>query len=124
MVSIAPTHQTVTGKMGKLSRAKISAIDIAVPPNLLTNADLEKLVATTDQWIMDRTGIRQRHIVEKGVTSSDLGAEAAQKILDKTGVPASEIDFDYLFNYQSRYVFASYCLSGAKQNWRHQSLGL
>ncbi|MFX7906705.1 hypothetical protein ABTK51_20535, partial [Acinetobacter baumannii] len=58
VVSIAPTQELqdlqklATGKMGKLSRAKISAIDIAVPPKLLTNADLEKLVATSDQWIM------------------------------------------------------------------------
>ncbi|MDR3613608.1 MAG: ketoacyl-ACP synthase III [Candidatus Obscuribacterales bacterium] len=92
VVSIAPKHELITGKMGKLSRAKISAIDIAVPPKLLTNADLEKLVATTDQWIMERTGIRQRHIVEPGVTSSDLGAEAALKILAKTGVAATDID--------------------------------
>ena len=48
-----------------------------MPPRLLTNADLEKLVETTDEWIMQRTGIRERHIVDPGVATSDLAKEAA-----------------------------------------------
>ncbi len=48
-----------------------------MPPRLLTNADLEKLVDTTDEWIMQRTGIRERHIVDPGVATSDLAKEAA-----------------------------------------------
>ncbi len=75
-----------------LSRAKISSLGIYVPPKLLTNADLEKMVDTNDQWIMERTGIRERHIVDKGVASSDLAAEAAKKCLEKCGVDASEVD--------------------------------
>jgi len=50
---------------------------VAVPPKLLTNTDLEKMVETSDQWITERTGIKQRHIVEPGVTCSDLGAQAS-----------------------------------------------
>lgn len=73
-------------------RAKISSLGIYVPPKLLTNADLEKMVETNDQWIMERTGIRERHIVEKGVASSDLAAEAAKKCLEKRGIDASEVD--------------------------------
>ncbi|HNB23989.1 MAG TPA: 3-oxoacyl-ACP synthase, partial [Candidatus Melainabacteria bacterium] len=57
--------------------AKIVSIGTAVPPGLLTNNDLEKMVDTSDQWITERTGIKQRHLAEKGVATSDLAAEAA-----------------------------------------------
>src|ERR1700688_448358 len=73
-------------------RAKISSVGAYVPPKLLTNADLEKMVATNDQWIMERTGIRQRHIVEKGVATSDLAVEAAKKCLEKRGIGADEVE--------------------------------
>src|SRR5580692_4163491 len=73
-------------------RAKISAVGAYVPPRLLTNADLEKLVATNDQWITERTGIRERHIVEKGVGTSDLAVEAARKCLAARGIDASELE--------------------------------
>jgi 3-oxoacyl-[acyl-carrier-protein] synthase III len=73
-------------------RAKISAVGAYVPPRLLTNADLEKMVATNDQWITERTGIRQRHIVDKGVATSDLAAEAARDCLAKAGVAAGDLD--------------------------------
>ncbi len=73
-------------------RAKISAVGTYVPPKLLTNADLEKMVATSDQWITERTGIHTRHIVEKGVATSDLAAEAARKCLAKRGIEASELE--------------------------------
>jgi 3-oxoacyl-[acyl-carrier-protein] synthase-3 len=76
----------------KLGKAKITCVGTGVPPGLLTNADLEKLVSTTDDWILERTGIRQRHIVEKGVATSDLATEAAQKVLAKTGVDPKDID--------------------------------
>jgi 3-oxoacyl-[acyl-carrier-protein] synthase-3 len=59
---------------------------------LLTNADLEKMVATNDQWITERTGIRTRHIVDKGVATSDLAAEAAKKCLAVRGIAASEVE--------------------------------
>ena len=59
-------------------RAKISSVGTYVPPKLLTNADLEKMVATNDQWIQERTGIRERHIVEPGVATSDMAVEAAR----------------------------------------------
>ncbi len=73
-------------------RAKISSVGTYVPPRLLTNADLEKMVATSDQWIMERTGIRERHLVDKGVATSDLAVEAAKKCLEKRGIAASEIE--------------------------------
>jgi len=73
-------------------RAKISSVGVYVPPRLLTNADLEKMVATNDQWITERTGIRERHIVDSGVATSDLAVEAAKKCLAARGIDAGELE--------------------------------
>ena len=73
-------------------RAKISAVGTYVPPRLLTNADLERMVATNDAWITERTGIRQRHIVDKGTATSDLAVEAARDCLAKRGVEPGEVE--------------------------------
>lgn len=73
-------------------RVKISALGTYVPPRLLTNADLEKLVETTDQWIQDRTGIRERHIVDKGVATSDLAVEAAKRALSQRGLVPDDME--------------------------------
>jgi 3-oxoacyl-[acyl-carrier-protein] synthase-3 len=73
-------------------RAKISAVGAYVPPGVLTNADLEKLVATNDQWITERTGIRERHIVTPGTATSHLAVEAAKVCLARRGLAASELD--------------------------------
>ena len=78
--------------MSKLQRVKISALGTYVPPRLLTNADLEKMVDTNDQWIMERVGIRERHIVDKGVATSDLAVEAAKRALAERGIEPSELD--------------------------------
>ena len=78
--------------MSKLQRVKISALGTYVPPRLLTNADLEKLVDTNDEWIMSRVGIKERHIADKGVGTSDLAAEAARQALTQRGIDASELD--------------------------------
>src|ERR1700680_1359404 len=73
-------------------RVKISALGTYVPPRLLTNADLEKMVDTTNDWILSRVGIRERHIVEKGVATSDLAVEAARKALAQRGLAPTEVD--------------------------------
>ena len=78
--------------MSQLVRAKISALGTYVPPRLLTNADLEKMVETSNDWIVDRTGIRQRHIVDTGVATSDLSVEAAKRALAERGIGASDLD--------------------------------
>ncbi len=72
--------------------AKITSVGAFVPPRLLTNADLEQMVTTNDQWIVERTGIRQRHIVDPGVATSDLAVCAARNCLAKRGIAASELD--------------------------------
>jgi 3-oxoacyl-[acyl-carrier-protein] synthase III len=78
--------------VSQLARVKISALGTYVPPRLLTNADLEKMVDTNNQWIIERTGIRERHIVDKGVATSDLAVEAAKKALAQRGIEASDLD--------------------------------
>lgn len=73
-------------------RAKISALSTYVPPRVLTNHDLEKMVETNDEWILTRTGIRERHIAEKGVGTSDLAVEAAKKALTQRGWAPTDIE--------------------------------
>jgi 3-oxoacyl-[acyl-carrier-protein] synthase-3 len=93
-----------------------------VPPRLLTNADLETMVATNDQWIIERTGIRERHIVEPGVATSDLGAEAARRCLAKRGVSPAEVEVIIVATVTPDMMFpATACLVqekiGAKGAW-------
>lgn len=78
--------------MTSVRRAKITALGTYVPPRILSNFDLEKMVATTNEWILDRTGIRERHLVDKGVAASDLAVEAAKICLERRGVAASEVE--------------------------------
>jgi 3-oxoacyl-[acyl-carrier-protein] synthase-3 len=74
-------------------RARISSIATYVPPRVLSNADLEKMVDTTDEWILQRVGIRERHIVDPGVATSDLAKEASLKAIEKAGLTPADIDF-------------------------------
>ncbi len=74
-------------------RARIASLATYVPPRQLTNADLEKLVDTTDEWILQRTGIRTRHIADPGVGTSDLSREASLKAIDQAGLTPADIDF-------------------------------
>jgi 3-oxoacyl-[acyl-carrier-protein] synthase-3 len=78
--------------LSKPIRAKISALGTYVPPRLLTNADLEKMVDTTNDWIMSRVGIRERLCVEKGVATRDLAVEAAKKALANRGFAPTDIE--------------------------------
>ena len=103
-------------------RAKISSLGTYVPPRLLTNADLEKMVDTTDQWIVERTGIRERHIVDKGVATSDLAAEAARRCLALRGIEASDVEAIIVATVTPDMLFpATACLVqdkiGAKGAW-------
>ncbi len=63
-----------------------------LPDNVLTNADLEKMVETSDQWIVERTGIRQRHIADDDQTTCDLAYEAAIRAIDAAGIATRDID--------------------------------
>jgi 3-oxoacyl-[acyl-carrier-protein] synthase-3 len=75
-----------------LRRTEITSLATYVPPRLLTNADLEKMVDTTSEWIIQRTGIIQRHIVDPGVATSDIGKEAAIKAIEQAGLTPDDID--------------------------------
>ena len=79
-------------KMGNI-KAAITGVAKYVPDTLLTNADLEKIVDTTDEWIISRTGIKQRHILkEEGKATSDMAARMVDLLLEKTNTKAEEID--------------------------------
>jgi 3-oxoacyl-[acyl-carrier-protein] synthase III len=73
-------------------RAKISALGTYVPPRVLTNADFEKMVDTNDKWIVERTGIRERHVLEKGKGTSDMAVEAAKICLAERGIDPTEVE--------------------------------
>jgi 3-oxoacyl-[acyl-carrier-protein] synthase III len=102
--------------------AKITGVAGCVPPKILTNADLEKMVATNDEWIRTRTGIRERHIVEKGTPTSHLAVQAAKELLAQTKTDASEIDLIVLATVTPDMMFpATACLVqgklGATKAW-------
>ncbi len=82
----------VTTPLARGARARISSIAGYVPPRVLTNADLEKLVDTTDEWIMQRVGIRERRVVDPGVATSDLAKEASLSAIQKAGLTPEDID--------------------------------
>jgi 3-oxoacyl-[acyl-carrier-protein] synthase-3 len=76
----------------EVRRAKISSLGTYLPPRVLTNKDFEKMVETTDEWIVERTGIRTRHVVENGMALSDMAAAAAKLCLEKRGIPATDVE--------------------------------
>jgi 3-oxoacyl-[acyl-carrier-protein] synthase III len=103
-------------------RAKISSLGTWVPPRVLTNADLEKMVDTTDEWITSRVGIRERHILDKGKGTSDMAVEAARICLEKRGVAPSEVEVIIVATVTPDMLFpATACLVqdklGAKGAW-------
>jgi 3-oxoacyl-[acyl-carrier-protein] synthase III len=69
----------------------IKSLATYVPPRVLSNADLEKMLDTTDEWIMQRVGIRERHIAAPGVATSDLGKEAALVAIERAGLTPDDI---------------------------------
>ena len=102
--------------------AKITGVAGYVPPRVVTNADLEKIVDTTDEWIRTRTGIRERHYAAPGVAASHLGAEAAKKLLAGTGTRPEEIDLIVVATVTPDMMFpATACLIqnsiGANKAW-------
>ncbi len=103
-------------------RAKITALGTYVPPQVLTNQDLEKLVETSNEWILERTGIRERHVLAKGLGVSDICTEAAKKCLAARGIPATEVEVIIVGTVTPDMMFpATACLVqdkiGAKGAW-------
>ena len=103
-------------------RAAITALGTHVPERVMTNADLEKLVDTSDEWIRTRTGIQRRHVVEPGTPTSAIAALAAQDALRRRGMTAEELDLIVVATVTPDMVFpATACLVqerlGAKRAW-------
>ncbi len=95
MFTFAPLIAIIKEIMSIQSKvtAAITGIQGYVPPDLLTNADLEKIVDTNNEWILTRTGISERHILKgEGLGTSDMGAEAVKGLMKKTGLQPEEID--------------------------------
>ncbi|HTX41389.1 MAG TPA: hypothetical protein VMD25_06145, partial [Acidobacteriaceae bacterium] len=104
------------------ARAKISALGTWTPPNLLTNADLERMVETSDEWITTRVGIKERHIVSPGMATSHMAVEAARRCLAARGIDASEVEVIIIGTVTPDMLFpATACLVqdrlGAKGAW-------
>ncbi|HHW69781.1 MAG TPA: ketoacyl-ACP synthase III [Clostridiales bacterium] len=78
--------------MNKLYNAGIIGTGSCLPPNIITNKDLEKMVDTSDEWIVSRTGIRERRVVDEDTATSDLATVAARRALDDAGLEPSDID--------------------------------
>lgn len=103
-------------------RAKISALGTYVPPRLLTNADLERMVETSNEWIVERTGIRQRHIVDPGTATSHLATAAAMRALEERGISGDQVEAIFVGTVTPDMFFpATACLVqdriGAKGAW-------
>ena len=108
--------------MSQVRRAKITALGTYVPPRVFTNKDFEKIVETSDEWILSRTGIRERHVVDKGVATSDLAVEAAKIALAQRGIDPGEIEAIVVATVTPDMLFPSTaCLVqhklGAKRAW-------
>ncbi len=73
-------------------RATITSVGRYVPDKILSNTDLERMVDTSDQWIVERTGIRERHIAEQGMATSDLATRAAAAALERRGIGPEDVD--------------------------------
>jgi 3-oxoacyl-[acyl-carrier-protein] synthase III len=91
--TIARSTASALSPSKSLRPVMISGLSTYVPPRVLTNGDLERMVETTNEWILQRTGIRERHIVEPGVATSDLAKEAAAGAMQQAGVSAGDIGF-------------------------------
>ena len=88
-----PAASTARFRRPGLRPVSIAGLATSVPPRLLTNVDLERMVDTTDDWILQRTGISERHIVDPGTATSDLAKEAALGAIAQAGLTPDDIGF-------------------------------
>jgi len=105
-----------------LRPVKIAGLATFVPPRVLSNFDLEKMVETSDEWILQRTGIRERHIVDPGVATSDIAAPAACQAIAEAGLTPDDIGFIVVGTTTPDTIFPSTACTlqakiGAKRAW-------
>src|SRR5438132_3941350 len=97
-----------SGTRAKSTRAAITAVHGYVPPDVLTNAELAQLVDTSDAWITERTGIKERHILKgEGLGTSHMGAEAVRGLLQKTNTAPKDVDLLICATTTPDFVFPS-----------------
>lgn len=104
--------------VNKDRKIKIKSIGIYLPEKILTNADLEKMVDTSDEWITTRTGIKERRIAADSQTSSDLGVAAAKMALEKANLKAEEVDLILVATNTPDTIFPS------TASWIQRKLGI
>jgi 3-oxoacyl-[acyl-carrier-protein] synthase III len=105
-----------------LPTARITSVGCFTPPGVLTNHDLSQMVETTDEWILERTGISKRHIAPPEMATSDMAVEAARIALERAGADAADVDAILLCTVTPDHMFpATACLVqhqlGAKHAW-------
>lgn len=105
-----------------LTNAIISAVGCYVPPRVLDNFELERLVETSNEWILERTGIHTRHVVDAGMATSDMAIHAAREALDRRGLTPSDMDAILVCTVTPDHLFPSTaCLVqdklGARRAW-------
>jgi len=103
-----PNVKATAPTPGKSARAANTAVHGYVPPDVLNNAELAKLVDTSDAWITERTGIKERHILKgEGLGTSHMGAEAVRGLLQKTSTAPKDIDLLICATTTPDFVFPS-----------------
>ena len=94
-----------------LRSVSITGVGSCVPDRVLSNADLERMVETSDEWIVTRTGIRERRIAADSQTTSDLATEAARRAMASAGVSAQQIDL-IICHHHARHALPQHRMSG------------
>lgn len=105
-------------------RAAITAVGGYVPEKILSNADLEKMIETSDAWIVERTGIRERRILDKGKGSSYMAVRAAQEALQKRNLDPKEVDVILYATVTPDYTFPATATIVANKIGAHRAWGL
>ncbi|MCC6210542.1 MAG: ketoacyl-ACP synthase III [Burkholderiales bacterium] len=96
-------------------RSRIAGTGAYLPPTIVTNDELARRMDTSDAWIQERTGIRQRHLADKGQSTSDLALEASRRALEAAGLSAAQVDLIVVATSTPDYIFPSTaCLLQAK----------
>ena len=119
-----PRQTPVAPPGGTLRPVKIAGLSTYVPPNVSTNPDLEKLVETSNEWILQRTGIRERHIVDPGVATSDLAKEAADRCDAAGGRRSDRHRLHRRRHDDAGDDLSEYCVCVAAQDRGDEGLGL
>jgi len=104
-------------------RAAVTGVGAFIPEDILTNEDMAKIVDTTDEWIMTRVGIKERHVLGKGKGTSEMGAEAVKQVLEKTNTKPEEVEVIIFATTTPDYIFPSTAAMTAEKCGIKKALG-